>query len=128
MSNEQQIFLGIGSNIDDRYQNLKNGIILLNNHPHIWVTDQSHVYQSSPMYNIDQEIFYNMDSLRKLPEAKYAMDDLMDRTFKAEKNLIDHKQEIIRMTNKIIKNVSMLQVQLTEHYTHDRDQMKKKDS
>ena len=29
--------------------------------------------------------------------------------------------------NKIIKNVSMLQVQLTEHYTHDRDQMRKKD-
>ena len=68
-----------------------------------------------------------MDSLRKLPEAKYAMDDLMDRTFNAEKKLMDHKQEIIRMTNKIIKNVSMLQVQLTEHYTHDRDQMRKKD-
>ena len=68
-----------------------------------------------------------MDSLRKLPEAKYAMDDLMDRTFNAEKKLIDHKQEIIRMTNKIIKNVSMLQIQLTEHYTHDRDQMRKKD-
>ena len=55
------------------------------------------------------------------------MDDLMDRTFNAEKKLMDHKQEIIRMTNKIIKNVSMLQVQLTEHYTHDRDQMRKKD-
>ena len=68
-----------------------------------------------------------MDSLRKLPEAKYAMDDLMDRTFNAEKKLMDHKQEIIRMTNKILKNVSMLQVQLTEHYTHDRDQMRKKD-
>ena len=44
-----------------------------------------------------------MDSLRKLPEAKYAMDDLMDRTFNAEKKLIDHKQEIIRMTKKLLK-------------------------
>ena len=68
-----------------------------------------------------------MNSLRKLPEAKYAMDDLMDRTFKAEKKLMDHKQEIIHMTNKIIKNVSMLQIQFTDHYTHDRDQMRKKD-
>ena len=68
-----------------------------------------------------------MDSLRKLPEAKYAMDDLMNRTFNAEKNLIEHKQEIIRITNKIIKNVSMLQLQVTESYTHDRDQMRKKD-
>ena len=68
-----------------------------------------------------------MDSLRKIPEAKYAMDDLMERTFNAEKNLMEHKQEIIRMTNKIIKNVSMLQLQVTESYTHDRDQMRKKD-
>tara|TARA_B100000902_G_C26437036_1_gene494256 strand:- start:34 stop:282 length:249 start_codon:yes stop_codon:yes gene_type:complete len=68
-----------------------------------------------------------MDSLRKMPEAKYAMDDLMERTFNAEKNLLEHKQEIIRMTNKIIKNVSMLQLQVTDSYTHDRDQMRKKD-
>ncbi len=68
-----------------------------------------------------------MESLRKIPEAKYAMDDLMNRTFNAEKNLIEHKQEIIRITNKIIKNVSMLQLQVTESYTHDRDQMRKKD-
>ena len=61
-----------------------------------------------------------MESLRKIPEAKYAMDDLMNRTFNAEKNLIEHKQEIIRITNKIIKNVSMLQLQVTESYTHDK--------
>ena len=60
MADEQYIFLGLGSNIDDRYQNLKNGIKLLNNHPHIWVMDQSHVYQSPAMYNIDQDDFFNM--------------------------------------------------------------------
>ena len=60
MSEEQQIFLGLGSNIDDRYKNLKKGINQLNDHPHIWVTNQSHVYQSSAMYQTDQDDFYNM--------------------------------------------------------------------
>ena len=60
MADDQQIFLGLGSNLDDQYQNLKNGIMLLNNHPHIWVTAQSHIYQSQPMYKSDQDDFYNM--------------------------------------------------------------------
>ena len=60
MDNTQNIFLGLGSNINDRYYNLKNGIKILNNHPHIWVTDKSHIYQSTPMYNNDQDDFYNM--------------------------------------------------------------------
>jgi len=60
MSEDQRIFLCLGSNMGNRYQNLKNGIIMLNEHPHIWVTDKSHVYQSPPMYNIDQDEFYNM--------------------------------------------------------------------
>ena len=60
MSEEQKIFLGLGSNIGDRYQNLKNGIHHLNDHPHIWVTDQSHVYQSPALYQADQDNFYNM--------------------------------------------------------------------
>ena len=60
MAEEQCIYLGLGSNIHDRYQNLKKGIKLLNNHPHIWVIEHSHVYQSPPMYNVDQEDFYNM--------------------------------------------------------------------
>ncbi len=60
MSEDQRIFLGLGSNMGNRYQNLKNGIIMLNQHPHIWVTDKSHVYQSPPMYVTDQEEFYNM--------------------------------------------------------------------
>jgi len=60
MSEEQRIFLGLGSNMGNRYQNLKNGIIMLHEHPHIWVTDKSHVYQSPPMYRVDQNEFYNM--------------------------------------------------------------------
>ena len=60
MHDNSRIFLGLGSNMGDRYQNLKKGIHLLNNHPHIWVIDQSHVYQSAPLYQTDQEDFYNM--------------------------------------------------------------------
>ena len=60
MSEENQIFLGLGSNIGNRYQNLKNGINQLNNHPHIWVIEQSHVYQSPAMYKMNQDDYYNM--------------------------------------------------------------------
>ena len=60
MSEDQHIFLGLGSNVGDRYQNLKIGIDMLNAHPHIWVTEKSHVYQSPAMYKIDQDEFYNM--------------------------------------------------------------------
>jgi len=60
MPDDSRIFLGLGSNMGDRYQNLKKGIDLLNNHPHIWVIHQSHVYQSEPLYHKNQEDFYNM--------------------------------------------------------------------
>ena len=60
MPDDNRIFLGLGSNMGDRYQNLKKGIHLLSNHPHIWVIDQSHIYQSAPLYNTDQEDFYNL--------------------------------------------------------------------
>ena len=60
MSEEQPIFLGLGSNIGHRYQNLKKCIHQLNEHPHIWVIEQSYVYQSPAMYQTDQEDFYNM--------------------------------------------------------------------
>ena len=57
---EEHVFLSLGSNMGDRYQNLIFGIGMLNDHPHIWVTERSHVYQSAPMYNADQDEFYNM--------------------------------------------------------------------
>ena len=60
MPDDQRIFLGLGSNIDDRYRNLKKGIQLLDSHPHIWVTDRSHIYQSQALYNSNQNDFYNM--------------------------------------------------------------------
>ena len=60
MPEDMRIFLGLGSNIDDRYQNLMNGIQQLNDHAHIWVIDESYVYQTPAMYCSDQQDFYNM--------------------------------------------------------------------
>ena len=60
MAEDLRIFLGLGSNIDERYQNLMNGIQQLNDHAHIWVIDESHVYQTPAMYSSDQQDFYNM--------------------------------------------------------------------
>ena len=60
MAEDMRIFLGLGSNLDDRYQNLMNGIQQLNDHAHIWVIDESNVYQTPAMYSSDQQDFYNM--------------------------------------------------------------------
>ena len=60
MAEDMRIFLGLGSNIDDRYQYLMDGIQQLNDHAHIWVIDESHVYQTPAMYSSDQQDFYNM--------------------------------------------------------------------
>ena len=60
MNDEEKIYLALGSNINDKYNNLKNCLYLLDEHPHIWITNKSHIYQSPPMYNIEQEDYYNM--------------------------------------------------------------------
>ena len=60
MSEQNRTFLALGSNLDDRLLNLKNGIIMLNNHPHIWVLKTSYIYESEPMYNTNQNSFFNM--------------------------------------------------------------------
>ena len=53
-------FLGLGSNIEDRYYNLQKGIKYLTEHPHIWIINKSYVYQSPPMYYFEQKDYYNM--------------------------------------------------------------------
>ena len=53
-------FLGLGSNIGERYNNLQLSIKYLNDHPHIWILNKSYIYESSPMYLLDQQNFYNM--------------------------------------------------------------------
>ena len=60
MDEDSRIFLGIGSNIDDRYLNIKKGIYLIDSHPHVWIINKSHIYESTPMYNLKQTDYYNM--------------------------------------------------------------------
>ncbi len=66
MSEEHRIFLGLGSNIGDRCQNLQKATHQLNNHPHIWVIKQSYVYQSPAMYQTDQDDFCNISQCSDL--------------------------------------------------------------
>ena len=94
MDEDLRIFLGIGSNISDRYKNLKKGINLLDEHPHIWVINQSHVYQSPAMYNIAQKDFFNMvieietnlNPLQLLNEVK-KIEKILGRNSNNKKNM-----------------------------------------
>ena len=64
MSEDNRTFLSLGSNLNDRLFNLKNGIKMLNDHPHIWVLKTSYFYKSEPMYNKNQRSFFNVERLR----------------------------------------------------------------
>ena len=94
MPDDLRIFCGIGSNIDDRYQNLNNGIEQLNEHAHIWVINTSYVYQSPPMYYTGQEEFYNMvveietnlNPLQLLNEVK-KIEKIAGKDLKKKKNM-----------------------------------------
>ena len=94
MAEDSRIFLAVGSNLDDRYQNLKNGIHLINEHPHIWVLNKSYVYESPAMYYSDQSDFYNMvieidtnlNPLQLLHEIK-KIELILGRDTKNKKNM-----------------------------------------
>ena len=52
-------FLSLGSNIGIRIDNLNNAINFLDKYS-IEVLKKSSIYKSSPMYNLNQDFFYNM--------------------------------------------------------------------
>ena len=60
MNDDGRIFLGLGSNVNNRYLNIIGAIKLLNSHPHLWVLKKSYIYITEPMYNSKQKEFYNM--------------------------------------------------------------------
>ena len=68
-----------------------------------------------------------MDDLKDIPDAKYVMDDLIERIYKAEQDLISHKEKSIQLIHEIIKNISILQIQTTDIFCHDRSQFSKKE-
>tara|TARA_B100000745_G_scaffold222169_1_gene148225 strand:+ start:131 stop:382 length:252 start_codon:yes stop_codon:yes gene_type:complete len=67
-----------------------------------------------------------MESLKELPEAKNVIDDLMERTFNAEKNLEDHKKKNIEIIKHLIKNISILQIHLSGVFGLDKDNIENK--
>ena len=59
------VFLSIGSNKGNRLDNIKKSIILINRNSEIQIIDKSKVYETQPMYNINQDYFLNMVILIK---------------------------------------------------------------
>ena len=69
----------------------------------------------------------NDEILKDLPEAKYAMDDLMERTEKAEEKYEDLKKISLRIIFKLLKNISMLRIELKDTSLQDMLQIKRKE-
>ena len=53
------VFLGLGSNLEDREQNITNAINMLDNHPQVTVYNLSSLYESEPVGLKDQPIYLN---------------------------------------------------------------------
>jgi len=59
MEKQVPVFISIGSNMGDKYDNCIKGIGRLNRLDHTSVTDISHFYQTDPVDFIDQDWFVN---------------------------------------------------------------------
>lgn len=57
---ENQSFLSLGSNIGDRFENLRAAVRLLDRHPSIKVANCSSIYETDPVGYEDQDPFLNM--------------------------------------------------------------------
>lgn len=68
-----------------------------------------------------------MDELEKIPEAKYIMDDLMERTEKAEYKITKYKKDSVRLIHKLIVETSLIQTAHVGVYPIDRMQSMKKE-
>ena len=53
------IFLGLGTNLGNRKNNLNKSISLLNNSEKLNVLRKSKIYETSPMENLEQGYFLN---------------------------------------------------------------------
>ena len=55
-----EVFLGIGSNIGDRFKNIKECLNRINLNKFIKHISSSNIYESYPMYNVNQRDFLNI--------------------------------------------------------------------
>ena len=57
---KNKAFIGLGSNMGDRYQTLIEAIQSLSRHPKIQVVNSSSIYETDPVGYEEQELFLNM--------------------------------------------------------------------
>ena len=74
-----KVFLSLGSNLGDKLENLNNAITKISLNEHIKISLCSNIYQSKPMYNLNQDDFLNMvieieTNFRPIELMKYIKD------------------------------------------------------
>ena len=74
-----KVFLSLGSNLGDKLENLNNAITKISLNEHIKFSSCSNIYQSMPMYKLNQDDFLNMvieieTNFRPLELMKYIKD------------------------------------------------------
>lgn len=82
----RRVFLGLGGNVGDREQNLRNAISRLKAAAAVNFLRQSRVYQTEPMHITDQPEFLNMVVEIEVPEDTAAR-DLLDLVKGIEKDV-----------------------------------------
>ena len=111
------IFLGLGTNLGNRKNNLNKSISLLNNSEKLNILRKSKIYETSPMENLEQGYFLNQ--IVKI-EFSGTLDDLFLHTQKVERKMgkliqkIRYKPRIIDIDilsfNDIVVNTEKLSV------------------
>ena len=54
------VYIGFGSNLGNRLENIKTAISYLSNEKDVEIVNISSVYESEPMYNMDQNDYFNV--------------------------------------------------------------------
>ncbi len=97
-SDQQTVFLSIGSNVGEKKQNLDSAVKLLQDHDRMTVTGVSSYYQTEPQNYMDQDWFVNA-AVRL--ETNLAPMDLLD-TLKQLETDIDKEGKPFRFGPRII--------------------------
>ncbi len=82
--NKSICYLGLGTNIGDRRQNLKEAIFRISHNSKIKLLSSSSIYKTEPMYKKDQDYFYN--STLKI-ETVYEPEELLTICKKIEREM-----------------------------------------
>ena len=119
-----KVFLSLGSNLGDKLENLKNAIAEISLNDHIDISSCSNIYESKPMYNLNQDDFLNMvieieTNFRPLELLKYIKDIeiLLGRTLDQKHNcprvididILDYKNQLFNTPELIIPHPKLFE-------------------